>query len=390
MSEKNICSICLSVSTPDNCKTFIFSSTNNIFVCDSCIRKMNKGLNQLESVNHATNECRSPKSLYDNLKKFIFGQDDPLKKISTALFNHLYRQNLNKKLEDSDKIEKSNFIITGNTGVGKTYTIKKAAQYLNIPVSISDATKLTEAGYAGDDVESIILRLIQDANYDIQRAESGIIYIDEIDKLAKRISPQNKDISGEGVQQGLLKMLEGSVIQVNESKKIMGGRTFTIDTTGILFIGGGVFNGLNKIVDSRLGVNSVGLIKDKFLKKDSSVSRFITPNDLYDFGFILEFTGRFPLVIELNDLTYENLKDIVKNSNIIKYFSILCSDKGINLKIDDSGIDTIAKKAFSMKIGARGIKLVIERVFSDIIFNIDSLVGENICLNNELVEKAFN
>lgn len=396
LTKNTYCSFCLK-SKQHLSLLFSVKNQESVSICNSCVELCAANIRKHYILTSSLNkEILTPKELFCKLSKSVIGQDDAVKQISTALFNHAFKSKLNLSLPKYEKLEKSNLMLIGPTGTGKTFTIEQAARHLKIPVSISDATKLTEAGYVGDDVETIILKLIQDADFDIKKAEQGIIYIDEIDKLAKKSSHSSnvKDISGEGVQQGLLKILEGTFIQVSENKKTgvgIGGRTFNIDTSGILFIGGGVFDGIDNIIEKRTTKYLLGLGSHNATveQENDQFKNHALPKDLQSFGLIPEFVGRFPMTVRLKSLSEDNLRVIVKESNALRYFKIATEEYGIRLNITDDGINAIAHKAYIMNIGARGIRSVIERVFSDIMFQICSLKDKDIILNSELVESTF-
>lgn len=326
----------------------------------------------------------APHIIKGRLDEYVVGQEHAKKVMSVAVYNH-YKRVLTDNLEQDDiEIEKSNMLMTGPTGCGKTYLVKTLAKILQVPLAITDATSLTEAGYIGDDVESVLSKLLAAAGNDVEKAEHGIIFIDEIDKIAKKRNTNSRDVSGESVQQGMLKLLEGSDVEVPVgagSKNAMVPLT-TINTRNILFICGGAFPGLDKIIKNRLNKqSSIGFnaeLKDKYDKDDNLLQK-VTTEDLREFGMIPEFLGRLPVVFALQAMTEDMLIQILtqpKNAILKQYKKLLALDE-VDLVFDDNAVRTVAKKAIEKKTGARALRAVIEEFMLDIMYEIpkDDLIG---------------
>ena len=329
----------------------------------------------------------APHIIKGKLDEYIVGQEHAKKVMSVAVYNHYKRvltDNMEQEDEDNVEIEKSNMLMTGPTGCGKTYMVKTLAKILQVPLAITDATSLTEAGYIGDDVESVLSKLLAAADNDVEKAEHGIIFIDEIDKIAKKRNTNSRDVSGESVQQGMLKLLEGSDVEVPVgagSKNAMVPLT-TVNTRNILFICGGAFPGLEKIVKNRLNKqSSIGFnaeLKDKY-DKDANLLQKVTTEDLREFGMIPEFLGRLPVVFALQAMTEDILIQILtqpKNAILKQYKKLLALDE-VDLVFDDEAVRSIAKKAIEKKTGARALREVIEEIMLDIMYEIpkDDLIG---------------
>ena len=329
----------------------------------------------------------APHIIKGKLDEYIVGQEHAKKVMSVAVYNHYKRvltDNMEQEDEDNVEIEKSNMLMTGPTGCGKTYMVKTIAKILQVPLAITDATSLTEAGYIGDDVESVLSKLLAAADNDVEKAEHGIIFIDEIDKIAKKRNTNSRDVSGESVQQGMLKLLEGSDVEVPVgagSKNAMVPLT-TVNTRNILFICGGAFPGLEKIVKNRLNKqSSIGFnaeLKDKY-DKDANLLQKVTTEDLREFGMIPEFLGRLPVVFALQAMTEDILIQILtqpKNAILKQYKKLLALDE-VDLVFDDEAVRSIAKKAIEKKTGARALRAVIEEFMLDIMYEIpkDDLIG---------------
>lgn len=318
---------------------------------------------------------RKPKEIKEFLDQYVIGQDDAKKILSVAVYNH-YKRITQKQEKDDVEIEKSNIIMVGETGTGKTLLAKTIARLLNVPFAIVDATVFTEAGYVGEDVESMLTRLLQACNYDVSAAEKGIVYVDEIDKIARKGDNPSitRDVSGEGVQQGLLKMLEGTEVLVppQGGRKHPEQKMIKLNTTNILFICGGAFDGVDKVIARRVNTNAIGFNVNKAEQEDAkkNLLQFINATDLKSFGLIPELLGRLPVVTHLDPLDAPTLRLILtepKNS-LIKQYVRLFSYEGIVLKIDDDVLDFMVEKAMEYKLGARGLRSICEHILTDAMF----------------------
>ncbi len=369
-------------------------------ICENCVTQaqmiINEDMNPNAKQGKPMLSSFKPKDIFAHLNLHIIGQEEAKKVISVAVYNHYKR--INQTQTDDVEIEKSNVMLVGNTGTGKTLIAKTIAKYLNVPFAIADATVFTEAGYVGEDVESILSRLLQACNFDIPAAERGIVFIDEIDKVARKGDNPSvtRDVSGEGVQQGMLKLLEGAEVLVppQGGRKHPDQKLVKMNTSNILFICGGAFEGIEKLIASRLNRSKVGFKKTKDREKTETDNflQYITAADLRSFGLIPELIGRIPVVTHLNPLGKDALRDILtepKNA-LIKQYKKIFKSEGIALKVEEDALDYMVEKALELNLGARGLRSICEAIMNEAMFELPSEKGvKEFVLNRKYAEYQF-
>ena len=395
--DKMICDFCGVENSTEN----PVISGDKATICKACAKSAYEIINNHQSQSDNTEdndnitpkEILTPKELKNILDQYIIGQDDAKKTLSVAVYNH-YKRIFKDIPDDETTLTKSNVLLIGPTGSGKTLLAQTIAKYLDVPLAIADATSLTEAGYVGDDVENVITRLLQASNGDVQKAQQGIIFIDEIDKVARMGENRSitRDVSGEGVQQAMLKIIEGSTVNVppKGGRKHPGQDAIAIDTTNILFICGGAFDGMEEIISKRQGGNILGFNQTKITKKDEqNLLSLVEPDDLTKYGLIPELIGRLHMVATLKSITKDEMVHILTQPKncLVKQYQKLFKMDNVNLTFTNDALKEIASKAIERKTGARGLRSILEEIMLDIMFNLPEYKHDKITITKDIVLK---
>lgn len=406
MAKKSSGLTCMMCGAQDCAATPVIQVVSGLTLCTDCIKFIDdardaqlkeRDANSVKDEKKVGEKIPKPEEIKKYLDQYVIGQDEAKKYLSVAVYNHYKRiARMGKATDDDVEIEKSNIIMVGPTGTGKTLLAKSIARLLDVPFAIVDATVLTEAGYVGEDIESLLTRLLQACDYDVEKAEKGIVFIDEIDKIARKSDNPSitRDVSGEGVQQGLLKLLEGSTVLVppNGGRKHPDQKMIAVDTKNILFVCGGAFDGIERKIAARMNTHIIGYGHNSASKKEQreNLMRYVMPQDLKSFGLIPEIIGRLPVLTSLEHLDRDALRRILtepKNA-IVRQYEKLFEIDGVKLTFDESALDAIVDKAIEYKLGARGLRSIVETVMVDAMFEIPSSdIKEFVVTDSYVLEK---